>query len=377
MTRTTAPGATTEMAVRPGAWTAPSPQRGFGIIELMIGMVVGLTATLVVMQTLAYTGERQRTTVAGSSAQVNGALALYTLEREAAMAGYGLTTEAGARGCPIRMSVNGVTQTLSLNSIAITDGGGIAPDTIRFMSSDKPFSLPAQITVDHPPQAANFFVNSVLGIAQSDLLLAVPDPITANNWCTLVQVTNDPGTSKGNGGGQGQNQVIHNSGLSIYNQPGGQNIFPPGGYPAGSYLLNLGQFIQRTYSIDGGENLQMSSFNIASGAASAATTLYPHIVNLQALYGKDTDGDEVVDTYDNATPTTNAGWLQVKAVRIAILARSAQWERDVVTAAAPSWDPDGQGATGLVDGDLVDDWNHYRYRLFQVTVPLRNEIWSS
>ena len=58
-------------------------------------------------------------------------------------------------------------------------------------------------------------------------------------------------------------------------------------------------------------------------------------------------------------------------MRFAIVARSPQYERDIVTSAAPSWAA-GNSASITLDGD----WQHYRYRVFQTTVPLRNVIWQ-
>jgi hypothetical protein len=66
--------------------------------------------------------------------------------------------------------------------------------------------------------------------------------------------------------------------------------------------------------------------------------LFPQIVNMQALYGKDTDGDGIVDTYDETTPTTPAGWRQVLTIRVAIVARSIKDEGSNVTTSQPLWD---------------------------------------
>ena len=377
---------------------------GFTLIELMVGMVMGLLVTVVIAQVLVSSEGRRRTTVAGSDAQANGALALYTLQRDIQAAGYGMTSILRGLGCPIRAERGGVSFPFVLQPLAITDGAAGAPDTLLVMSSAKlNFSAPARITADHPPTAANFFVSTTLGIEDGDLMIAVPATLdTVNNppqnWCSVFQVT---GTGQGQGQGQGQglNQVIHNSGNGgDWNQPGGSTIFPTLGYPnptkpgyeAGSYVVNLGQFVTRTYSI-ANQALVQTTFNSAA-ALSSTDELFPHVVNLQAFYGKDTNGDGVVDTYNNATPTNGAGWDQVRSVRIVVVARSAQMEREPVTAAEPLWNvgtaASVTGATASVacgagrmcvtlNVNGLADWQRYRYKVYDSVVPVRNLLWRS
>ena len=112
------------------------------------------------------------------------------------------------------------------------------------------------------------------------------------------------------------------------------------------------------------------------------------------MYGKETTGATpplgVVDTWDNITPTTNAGWRQVVAVRLAVVARSATYEKEVVTTANPTWDvgsvipvtgavtcPSGTGKCLSLKVDGLTDWQHYRYKVFDTVIPLRNMLWNS
>ena len=364
--------------------------RGVTLIELMVGLAVGMAVTLVVAQTVAFYEGQKRTTTDGVDAQVNGTLALYTVQRDVQMAGYGLTTSAFGIGCPIKAKRGGVDFTFSLVPARIEDGASGAPDTINFMMSDKLFAVPIRITVDHPKQAANFFVHSALGVVEGDLLIVVPKTIDANNWCSVINATKDGGNGNGGGGGQGQDQVLHNSGgTGPWNQAGGQTIFPDDGYKEGSYMLNVGQLIRKTYSI-ANNSLQVEAFNTAAAAVGPPEALYPHIVNLQAMYGKDTDGNGTVDVWNNVSPADldNAGWSQVIAMRIALVARSGTYEKDVVTFAQPTWDVGvarpvaGSATCGAskcvtLKVDMQADWNHYRYKVYETVVPLRNMLWKS
>ncbi len=139
-------------------------QRGVTLIELMVGIVIGLLAVLVISQTMVFSEAQKRTTTNGADAQVNGTLSLYTLERDLKEAGYGLTGVNSSLGCEIRSSYKGTASNFTLAPVVITAGASNAPDTIRVLGSNKEnFSVPALIVKDHPANAANFFVNSPLG----------------------------------------------------------------------------------------------------------------------------------------------------------------------------------------------------------------------
>jgi type IV pilus assembly protein PilW len=77
-------------------------------------------------------------------------------------------------------------------------------------------------------------------------------------------------------------------------------------------------------------------------------------------------------------------WKQLLAVRFALLARGQQYEKDVVTSNAPVWDNGARTFTMFnVDGTSdsspndANDWRHYRYRVYEAIVPLRNMLWGA
>jgi type IV pilus assembly protein PilW len=352
-------------------------EHGFTLIELMIGVLIGALSTLVIAKVFAFSEGQRRATTTGSDAQVNGALALYAIQRDAEMAGYGMTASLDALGCPIQGRFGGTNYAWTLAPVQITAGGGGAPDTINFMgSATTRYSMPTRVTSDHLKTDTTFFTSTTIGLAPGDLMIAVPKTIDVNNWCSVFSITSLAGS----------NQVLHASGVG-WNPPAGQEIFPNAGYLATSYLLSLGSFINRTYSIGANSALALTSFDSATGTSSA-TELFPAIVQLQAFYGKDTDGDGVIDTYDKVTPTTNAAWRQVIAVRVALVARSSQFEKEQVTASNPLWDVgtavpvSGSATCGsskcvTLKVDMLTDWQRYRYRVYDVVVPLRNVLWHA
>lgn len=357
---------------------------GFSLIEIMVGMVISLLSVLIVLQVFATFEGQKRTTTSGSDAQTNGAVAIYTVERDVRMAGYGFSIPE-ALGCTINRSFNGATLTaLSLAPVTITQGVGGLPDTIRILSSSKgSWSIPARVTTDHPATATNFFLNTTLGMAINDLLIAY-EP---GKDCTMLQITGIP-----NG-----NVQVHHQNTSPWDPPGGQNIFPPSGYSAGAMLFNLGNLIDHTYSLDANSNLIFSDYN-SSTNTSNVQALIPDIVNLQAQYGFDTrpgtQTDARVDTWsDDMLDEDGDGIVgdsgdikRIYAVRLAIVARSALKEKAdssgtcVTTTATsvnmPTWSGGTIDVSKNPDGTANADWQCYRYKTFEAIIPLRNLIWG-
>lgn len=360
------------------------PQRGFTLIELLVAMLLGLVTVLVVAQVMLMTESRKRTTTSGSDANVNSAMALHTIERDARNAGYGMTSILSALGCEIRAKHDSspTATTFILTPVAIEQGTSGAPDRITFMASTKDgVPMPSTMIEPHPKTSSIFQTSSSLGIYEGDLMIAVP-PEGSSDWCTLFEVTKD-GSGKPNAPGN----VHHNSGNpAVWNPPGGANIFPDDGYTNG-YLINLGKWTVRTYTIvDNG--LRLTWLDTAIGTEKELD-LFPQVIQLQAEYGVDDTVDDVtkITSWTVTTPTTSADWQKVKAVRVAVVARSDVYEKDTVTIAstdADCKDPTKRspravcwagGAINVKSSATDTEWDHYRYRVYEAVIPIRNVIW--
>jgi type IV pilus assembly protein PilW len=366
-------------------------ERGVTLIEIMVGLVIGLIATIIITQSLKVAEGQKRSTTSGSDAQVNGALALYTVRRDIQNAGYGLSTRQSALGCDTHGRRGGTDATWSLAPVVITDGASGAPDTITLLYADKADpALAVNVVSDHAQTATEFMVATPVSFAQGDVLLAVPKTIDANDWCTVLNVS----AVVNDAAGHHIQHVVN--GASPWNPTPG-TVLPVAGYPTGSYVIDIGRLVRHVYSVNTvSHTLQQTetTTDMAAGAAGTALDLYSEVVNLQAMYGKDTNNDGVVDTYDNVTPTDPISWAQVKVIRMAVVARSAQYEKDAVTTSNPVWDMGvratdvavaGASSCGIsqcislkVDNTTgsTTDWQHYRYKVFDAVIPLRNVLWS-
>jgi type IV pilus assembly protein PilW len=82
---------------------APIPiqrrQHGFSIVEIMVGVVIGMIAVLVIYQVFATSEGIKRNISAAGDAQQNGLLSSFMLGIEIANAGYCLDVAAEDLGC--------------------------------------------------------------------------------------------------------------------------------------------------------------------------------------------------------------------------------------------------------------------------------------
>jgi hypothetical protein len=74
---------------------------------------------------------------------------------------------------------------------------------------------------------------------------------------------------------------------------------------------------------------------------------------------------------------------QIQAIRIAIVTRSTQFEKEVVTPRLPLAMPAGRlglfcdpAPTCAVSMTLNADDQHYRYKVLETAIPLRNALWN-
>jgi len=179
---------------------------GFSLVELMVGVGIGLLCTLVIATVLGATEGRRRGTMQGSDMQVSGSLALYNLQREIATAGYGFANDGAEVGCQLQAKYNGAAVTALPSVLApvfVTEGANGASDQVRVLASSKfvnsnpaalstvGYTAPSRIILPYyAPNDTVYNVASSLSISKGDLLVAIAKDTT--QACGLFQVTGDP-----------------------------------------------------------------------------------------------------------------------------------------------------------------------------------------
>lgn len=70
--------------------------------------------------------------------------------------------------------------------------------------------------------------------------------------------------------------------------------------------------------------------------------------------------------------------MRVRALRIAIVARSIQYEKEMVSPATLTlWgEVDAANDDASPVRALTDEQRHYRYKVYTTIIPIRNLIWS-
>jgi type IV pilus assembly protein PilW len=315
------------------------------------------------------------------------------------MAGYGFASVATILGCPIYAKYNSVDLATGaaidpatgaatpkfatkLAPVIIDSTTDANKNTIRVLSSSKAsYAIPIPIAAPgYAPLAAGnavFPVTSVLGVRSGDLMIASK---VDGSRCEVFKVTADPTTDT---------EINRADETATWNP----NLFPGTSFGYGDMLINMGSVMDHKYSVSATNNLQLTSYpSTTPSTTPAAADVYQGIVILLAMYGKDTNGDGTVDTYDQTTPTTTADWLKVRTIRLALVARSEQYEKEVVTTANPLWDVGSAttvtspatstcGVSKCITLDVQtvvgNDWQHYRYKVFDTVIPILNVLWAS
>jgi type IV pilus assembly protein PilW len=375
-------------------------EAGMSLIELMVGAAIGLIGIVIITHIYLTNEQHKRTTTAAGGAQTNGAIALYALERDIRQSGFGLnssyafqcncdsTTNAGCSAIqyyydtkysfPPNASITNARNSLSLYPFIITGfigPGGNGPDTLSvFYGSDNERALSTMLIDNMITPGADIKADGAAGFEAGNLVVLQNGPT-----CAMYQVT-----------GVVTETLQHAA--NIWNPAGGGTL--PTWPKDSTRIFNLGpRPVWKTFgikydatnTINYGKLQVTDQFRVLTQGA-VTQDLMDGIVDLQAQYGKDTNGDGTVDVWTKVlsrnAPANFDGIdiMQVIAVRLAVLARDDHYQKpstpggpcEATTAAnRPTWSG-GAFLTFDAAGALP---SCYKYRVFETVVPLRNMIW--
>lgn len=373
--------------------------QGFTMIELLVALVIAMIGTLAIMQIYISGESGKRALGSLGEAQTGALIALHQIERDLQHAGVGFN-DPNALGCNIRSNLASNLNNRTLQPVSIVPAGasvghpanlwGIPPgdnnsDMLLIAAGDSGTLVQgSRPSLSIASGDSLLHLENVRGIQAGDFLLISE----AGQDCTLTKVTAVPSLS------------------------GDTNVDYPAvtGYSTQGKILHFGRnpnFV--VYAVRNGllTRCDFAQANCAdatrTGDAEVWVPVANDVVALVAQYGFDTTGpspDRIVDLYcktrvtaGGVCPGTDTGlsdapgsdanqtvraadWQRVLAIRVAVVTRSGQAEKDPVSPTALKlWPDSGVAPTTTGPAWHVPD-QHYRYRAANTVVALRNVIWG-
>jgi len=378
----------------------PRSQRGLSLIEILVGVAIGLIGVLAIFQTVAIWDRHTQTTSSGSDAQVAGTLALYNMERNFKQAGHGFgEAPLPVMGCDVRAFDNSVGRAFNfpLRPIDIVVGPLGAADTINVVAGNSAFFVEGQNFLFSMGTSKTLLRRG--GFKPGDLVV-ISDaggalPGSAN--CRLGEITadTDPDTRTVSHA-LNPSYTPFGAALPVASRFDAAQALPPFVYVSGS-LFNLGPHPE-VVSWQVANNRALTKIDFLRNPG-PGDTVADGVINLKAEFFVDLNNNTRVDAGEwlPALPL-GTNWGQVLAVRVALLVRSRQFERgrDSATTVALPVTPDaanpayfsGPFTMTNVDGTVdsftgagantpdPNNWRFYRYRVYERIIPLKNMLWA-
>jgi type IV pilus assembly protein PilW len=379
-------------------------QRGMTLIELMVAMAIALVVTLVVSTLLVAGENHKRTTTSTNDAEQTGSYAFYALDRALRGAGSAFVESAypadrGVLGCKLNAAqilprttpfpapfatafLAGSTNNLRVAPVLIgksqSDGGsdvlvimggsGAAGGVSRALNgAGNSTSLILENTV-------GFAVNDVALVSQSGVSDCLLEEVASVSTPTL----NVGGTTYYTANGSATDLATLSSSLSTY-------VTPLGNAQTNTLQFQLfGVGADDTlYSYD----LLQNQLKVQGTGADTSQAVADGVIQMNAIYGIQTTANPGVLSawagpgdagYDiNTVMTTPATMESIIAVRVALVVRGEYYDKNVVSPATLTLFSGYANGTGTSLSQVINlnaAAQHYRYRVFEFMVPLRNML---
>jgi type IV pilus assembly protein PilW len=375
----------------------PRRERGMSLIEILVGVLIGMIGIVVIFQVLAVSEQQKRNTTHGADAQSSGAIGLFAMQEDVQLGGYGLgMADDNQIGCMVDAYNDAVTPKavdFPLIPLEVVQGAAGAPDQIRVLYGNSPYFVANRSFTASTSTSKTLDSAGRAGIEVGDKVVFVTQGAAPS--CMLVQITAKPGAVGSS------TEVDHTDDGNPFNKGGSvAGAFPS---PAAGFAFNLGPGPHRNvWRITTAADAQGPNRLVVSDATFGDGTVIEvsdGIINLQAEYGVDANGNNFVEDNEwTATTPVGANWRKLRAVRVALLARSAQWDKTACSP-NPQW-TSGDGLANLTLTDFVmtdvdgtaataselactenppspNNWRRYRYSVYETVIPLRNMIWGT
>lgn len=286
-----------------------SSQNGYTLIELLVVIVIMGIVTAGIMTVFLTSQEQYRVRDAMIRMQQQARLAMYDMEREVKLAGYGFM-DLGNLKINVYDKVND--KNINWGIVEAADGGvGLTDKTdsiaVRYLDHETDITPDVVLTQENTESSSNMRVSDTSGFQSGDLFL-VYDPSNLGEPASMYQATALPGggTIQHNPGAQGP-----------YNPPSGFGV----SYPVGSKVINLKTMEAKKveYFVDAGENLVKEVTTEGTGTVTRRI-IASGIQDFQVKYRF--KNGQWLDAPVDGDPNLDVNNL--RAVRLSIIVRTAK-----------------------------------------------------
>jgi type IV pilus assembly protein PilW len=339
---------------------------GFSLVELLVAAAITLIGLLVIAQVFAAYEGWKRTTTGVAQTLEGGLLGAFSIEQDLRHAGFGMfgfemnsSSEVIRLGCSKinAYNANATPQNFTIDAIPVSIETDIASNSVPAKRSDKIHVLygtsplgnvAATLQTDLIDAQSVLNIDNGFGFTSGDLVVISPQA-PPQQPCSILQITGVAGPGVPNIYGPGTSTSWNlKTNPSPWNPAGSSTIFPAGGYTKGSKVFNLGQLVDHTFNVKD-NMLFLTEIDSVVGPV-PSYGLVPGVVGLHA------------EILPGSNPPV--------AIRFALIVRSDNWEKEPVSPATIDYWPGGP--TFSVNADE----QHYRHRVFQTIVPLKNILWN-
>jgi len=362
-------------------------QRGFNLLELLVGTVVGMLVIYGSIKIYTISDDRNRTVGAKNDTQTTIGLVAYMLEQDIRLGGRGFShfTSDPVLGCEMEVlnsNASPISSQFRLFPIYIVDGKNGASDEIHVFYGNSPVRvIPSTLEDDNSNEK---LVSNKGGFLIGDkVLLTRYDTEADIKKCAILEITerlNDKDT---------EGSILKHDASVLYrseyesdpNKRIMASMNPDGGTTenfTGGHVFSLGPVpVFHRWYVDNSNWLDsrfMRQNRIPrSKKEQEDSEIGVNIVDLQAQYGYFMDGCENLTWVDpsvlNDNPE-NHQWENVVAVRFALLIRDPHYRKEPYVAKNPVW----SGGEFVMPGRGGAAWHRYGYEVQEVVVPLRNYL---
>ncbi|MBW8758114.1 MAG: PilW family protein [Burkholderiales bacterium] len=390
-------------------------QAGLTLVEMMVALVIGMVLSIAVMMVLSTFEGRRRTLGSTSDLDQSGALAMFQLDRWIRSAGTGLGQGSGfAYGCTLYAAKSGH-QILPATGPLPAPFASVDPGSSGVFRLAPVLILPGQTTPNISGKASDVLVVMSAGNDASQVPSVLSAPPSADHLATANLTEFSPGDvllvadhHKSPGGGPADCMIaqasasLTSTGTGTTLPLGGSGSTYDGERIGSAAITSLtddpvafdlgaptasGTGQPPVFQLIGvGDNDTLYGYDLLQVSGDGAQAQAEGVFEMHAVYGIDSTGsaDNKIDQWvgtgassgysvaalSDGSMAAMTRLKNIRAVRVALVLRTSLPEKGAVTPQALTMFPDLSGLA--VTRTLTSAEQHFRYRVVETTIPIRN-----